>query len=301
MKDKTEKDYLEQQIEIYLYKNNTILKNILDVKNINRIDMQVRIKSIYDKGFRRDMVIQADNELFLTEISVKGREPQKHINDLKSDICVLKDKGFRNIVYITNSKCDAKKVKTELTKYIEENNAKLIIVFLKYKGESYCDYRNIEEIKKFINNASIAIENTWHIDGYSIDKSKLLKREDIYELNNINNKGIEEILDDIRKETYYKNILNYKYIKYNRVSFGLGRDSLNIVIKFNNKNNTLKLGVYGAEKHKSLIENIKLNLNDNWDNYDLKSNYANEIIRINKNIDKILKIVLDQEINLSTN
>lgn len=49
MKNKLKNIYIEKAIELNLYKNNKLLKDFLEINNIENIDMQVYIYSL-EKG-----------------------------------------------------------------------------------------------------------------------------------------------------------------------------------------------------------------------------------------------------------
>ncbi|XZI51660.1 hypothetical protein ACSXD3_01550 [Clostridium perfringens] len=290
MKNKLKNIYIEKAIELNLYKNNKLLKDFLEINNIENIDMQVYIYSL-EKGkyLKRDIIVKANNEVYLIEIGLGYKNENKHLLDLKNDINIFQNKGFRNVIYLTDNKNEAYDVKNKLLEEVLKNNVRLIIGFLDIEIKS--NYLNLKYDNEFIKNINLNIKKIADIEGL-VDKCRVLKINDIYKYVN-NTTYLVKIINDIRLYTYYKNILNYKEIRGNIFKFGLGIDNLFMSIIVDEKKNTLKIRVKGNEKFESLIKKVNLKFKKEMQTYYL-FDYEKKIKIIVNNIHKIINFILSE-------
>ncbi|EOU1743414.1 hypothetical protein LTY04_001644 [Clostridium perfringens] len=295
MSIKNKKRYLENIVEMYLYKNKKVIKELLEINNLQNMDIQVEIFSCTYKGIlKRDMVVLGDNKVYLIEISVKSSNFKKHLNDIKSDININLDKGFRTVVYISDNLNELKFLKNMCMDEVREKNIRVILVLLSYKEDlKYIDYRNLDKFSDYIKNLDLEFTKIFDIEEINVN-NKLLTLNDIYKYYN-NDKYINRIINDIRKNTFYKNVINYKEVKYNSVKFGLGKDNLFFLLKLNDKKNILKLKIKGNKVYKDLIKFLEDNLEVGWDIYYLNNKYESEVKRLANNIHNIINFIYEKE------
>ncbi|WP_234124879.1 hypothetical protein [Clostridium hydrogenum] len=214
-------------IEFFVYKNPNCIREVLNLDEIKKVYMQVKLKN----GLKRDLVIETSTDVVLIEVMLKGDTVSTHVDYLEKDV---------NLIGYKHAKC------VILTDYP-------LSLHVKYKFRSAIDGH-------YINLYNIIIDDKKNMKcngDINVWKWKEIENIKFNDLVNSFGKNTElvEVIEYIRRYCFYKNFHNFAFCNEKSQSFGSGVEDLNFYISADTI--ALKFSTYSKfNRNKNVMNNI---------------------------------------------